>query len=50
MEAARFLVMPLMAASFSGSSSSTSNARSPNSSTMRRAVAMPMPFTAPEAR
>ena len=50
MDKARFRVTPLMAVSRSGSFSSTSRAFSPNSSTIRRAVAMPMPLTAPEAR
>ena len=43
-------VMPWMLVSRSGCSSSTVRASAPNSSTMRRAVAAPMPRTAPEAR
>ena len=43
-------VIPLIWVSRSGCSSSTVRVSSPNSSTMRLAVAAPMTFTAPEER
>ena len=42
--------MPLTLASSSGSSSMTRKVSAPKRSTMRAAVAGPMPFTAPDAR
>ena len=50
MDRARLGDTPRSRVSFSGSSSMTRRASSPNSSMSRRAVAFPTPFTAPEAR
>ena len=47
---ASFRVMPLMRVRYSGCSSSTVKVSAPNSSTSRRAVEEPTPFTAPEDR
>ena len=47
---ARFRVMPLILVRRSGCSSRTVKVSAPNSSTSRRAVAVPTPLMAPEER